>query len=228
MGTKWSHTLVISAGLFIILNCAAGIAQDGGKLIEAVMYQDLDAVKTVLAQGTDINYQDSASGSTALILAANYNFVEIAKFLIEKGADIDLQAKNGASPLIAAAGSSEEIFNLLIEKNADIKAKDESGTTAFTASMIGILRERVSFAVPQLLLKKGADVDEAPDKGRTEGYTALMMAARNQQPDLVQFLVDNGANINAMAKDGATPLSLAKKDKNPKMVELLQKLGSTK
>ena len=222
------QSMTTGSAVLLVMFCSIGFAQDGSKLIEAVMYQDLDAVKTAISQGTDINYQDPTSGSTALILAANYGFVDIAKFLIEKGADVDLQAKNGTSPLMAAAGSSEDIFRLLIEKNADIKAKDESGTTAFTASMIGILRERVTTALLQLLLKKGADVDEASDKGRTAGYTALMMAARNQRPDLVQFLVDNGANVNAVAKDGATPLSLAKKEEDKVIIELLQKLSATK
>jgi ankyrin repeat protein len=221
-------SLTFCSTVLLVLLCSISFAQDGSKLIEAVMYQDLDAVKKTISQGIDINYQDPTSGSTALILAANYNFGDIAKFLIENGADIDLQAKNGTSPLMAAAGSSEEIVKLLIEKGADVNAKNERGTTAFTASITGILSERVTTAVPKLLLEKGANVDEAPQKGRAEGYTVLMMAARNQHPDLVQFLIDHGANINAEAKDGSTPLSLAKKEEDDAMIELLQKLGAKK
>ncbi len=54
-----------------------------------------------------------------------------------------------------------------------------------------------------------------------------MMAARNSRPDLVKFLLDHGANINAKAGDGETALRLMTKDNSTEMVTLLKKLGAT-
>ncbi len=62
--------------------------------------------------------------------------------------------------------------------------------------------------------------------GAAAGYTCLMMAARNQRPDIVNFLVENGADVNATAENGNTPLSLAEKENDQEMVALLKKLGA--
>jgi ankyrin repeat protein len=216
----------MSSFVFILFPVLISMAQEGNKLIEAVMYQDLASVKTLINQGVDVNFKDQQSGSTALIIAANFGFSEIAEFLIDNGADINLQANNGTSPLMAAAGSSEQIFKLLLGKGADITLKNATGTTAFTSSLTGILRGRVTISIPEMLLEKGANVDEAPDKGPAKGYTGLMMAARNNHSDLVKFLVDKNADIQAVAHDGSTALSLAGKEGNEQMITLLKSLGA--
>ena len=111
--------------------------------------------------------------------------------------------------------------------HATLKENDGEDTTAFTYSIIGVLSERITTDLAKLLLDKGANVDEAPTSGPAEGYTCLMMAARNSRPDLVKFLLDHGANINAKARDGETALRLMTKDNSTEMVTLLKKLGAT-
>lgn len=210
------------------------LAQDGGDLINRVMYQDLEGVKKLVGDGADVNFQDEElmglEGGTALIIACMYNVPDIAKFLIESGADVNLQANNGFSALMGAAAISPELAKLLLSKGADIHAMvkegDTEGTTAFSYCITGILSERVTTDLAKLLLDKGANVDEAPTSGLAEGYTWLMSAARNNRPDLVKFLLDNGANINAKAGDGETALSLATKDNDTEMVRLLKELGA--
>ena len=215
---------ILSIILFGILIPLA--AQDGSELITAIMYQELDKAKELIEKGVDVNYQDKTYGSTPLILACQYNFVDMAKFIIEKGADVNLPAKNGYTPLIAAAGVSEELTKLLLSKGADVKLKSEDGTSALTTSITGVLMERVTTAVAKMLLEKGADINESSIKGRAEGYTVLMMAARNKAPELVKFLVKEGADLNLKAKDGHTALSLAEKKEDKEMVKLLKKLGA--
>ena len=192
------------------------------------MYQEFDKAKELVKNGVDVNYQDESSGSTALILSCQYNFIDLVTFLIDNKADINLQEKNGKTALMVSAGVSEELFNLLLSKGADPKIKASDGTTALTEACMGILRENVSLVVVQTLIDKGADVDEAPESGRAEGYTCLMMAARNKQPDLVKLLVKNGADVNKVAKDGKTALSIAEKKEDNEMISLLKSLGAKK
>ena len=201
-------------------------AQEDSELITAIMYQEFDKAKGLIEKGVDVNYKDESYGSTPLILSCQYNFVDMAKFLIEKGADVNLQAKNGYTPLIAAAGVSEELVDLLLSKKADINLKLETGTGPLTASITGVLRGRVTTAVAKKLLDKGADINESATTGRTEGYTILMTAARNNEPELVKFLAKEGADLNLKAKDGSTALSLAEKKDDKEMVGLLKKLGA--
>ena len=69
-------------------------------------------------------------------------------------------------------------------------------------------------------------MDESASSGDAAGYTCLMMAARNASQDLVEYLVEKGADVNARAVDGNTPLSLATRKDDQEMVTLLKKLGA--
>jgi len=211
---------------FILLALSPVMAQDGAKLIEYVWSQEFDKAKELVRSGVDVNYQDPSSGSTALMLACGYDFADMAKFLVEHDADLNLRDKLGQTALMIAAYRSVELFNLLLSKGADIKVKDQEGRTALTHAWVGVLSEEVPLDVVETLLNKGADVNEAPDRGRAEGYTCLMMAARNNRPDLVTFLIEKGANVNARAKDGKTALALAQEEGHSEMVKLLKVAGA--
>jgi ankyrin repeat protein len=224
---KKDFTFFRGAILSIFLTLPAPLfAQEGSELITAVMYQDMDQVKSLVDAGVDINFQDPNYGSTALIVACQYNMADIGKYLIEKGADLNLPAKSGHTPLMAASTRSEELVNLLLSKGADASAALPDGTTAFTTAVTGILSENISFHVTDKLLEMGANVDESASSGPAQGYTCLMMAARNNRPDLVKYLVGKGADVNAKAGDGNTPLTLAEKENDQEMVALLKKLGA--
>ena len=222
MKVKYLLFIVIIFSLFLVTFSFAG------ELMDKVIYKDFDAVKKLLAAGADVNEKDEQYGSTPLMMAASYTgYEDMVKLLLENGADPNLQDKTyGTTALIAGAGISKEMVEMLLDHGADIKIKRFDGTSAFTAAITGILRERVSTDVAELLLKKGADVNEATASGQAEGYTCLMKAARNNAPDLVKFLVKNKADINAKAKDGSTALSLAKKKNDENMVKLLIELGA--
>ena len=202
------------------------LAQDNAKLIEYIMYQEFDKAKELINNGADVNYQDESTGSTALMLACQYNFADMVSFLVEHGADLNLQADNGTTALMAAAGTSEDLFDLLLSKGADLKIKAGDGTTALTQACIGVISENVPLTVVQKILEKGADPNEAPASGYAESYTCLMMAARNDQPELVKLLVSKGADVNKKAKDGKSALDLAKEENNEEMVTLLKSLGA--
>jgi len=214
--------------LFIVLLISSDyiMAQEGSDLTTAVAYQDLDKVKNLIEAGVDINYQEESAGATALIMSAMYNFGDIARYLIEKGADISIENNTGHTAIMASAGSSEEVFDLLVANGADMSVKLEDGTSAFTLSISGVMSDFVGFGNAKKLLDNGADVDESFISGPAEGYTCLMMAARNQRPDIVKFLAENGANVNAKAANGNTPLLLAQEEEDLEMVALLKELGA--
>ena len=214
--------------LFIVILISSDymMAQEGNDLITAVAYQDLDKVKNLVEAGVDINYQEESAGATALIMSAMYNFGDIARYLIEKGADISIKNNTGHTALMASAGSSEEVFDLLVANGSDMSVKLEDGTSAFTLSISGVMSDFVGLGNAKKLLENGADVDESFTSGPAEGYTCLMMAARNQRPDIVKFLAENGADVNAKAANGNTPLSLAQEEEDQEMVALLKELGA--
>jgi uncharacterized protein len=100
-------------------------------LIEAAKQGDMTALSGAFKKGTDINLQDNDM-VTALMHASALGHIDIVKFLIEKGADIN--AKNswaGWNALIySSMNGKTETVKYLIEKGADVNTKDNEGKTA--------------------------------------------------------------------------------------------------
>jgi uncharacterized protein len=222
MKVKFLLSTVFVLNLFYATFCYCG------ELMTSVIYKDFEAVKKLLASGADVNEKDEQYGSTPVMMAASYEgYEDMVKLLLENGADPNIQDKTyGTTALIAGAGNSKEMLEMLLNHGGDITIKRFDGSGVFTSAVTGILMDRVKTDVLEILLQKGADVNDAVTSGDAAGYTCLMMAARNNAPDLVRFLVKHGADINAKAKDGSTALSLAKKEKDEKMTVLLYELGA--
>ena len=58
------------------------------------------------------------------------------------------------------------------------------------------------------------------------GSTVLMYAANQGYHEIVNFLIDHGANVNHKNNDGLTPLSAAKANNHIKIIELLEATGA--
>src|SRR4051794_22025160 len=83
----------------------------------------------------------------------------------------------------------------------------------------------------KLLLKNGANPNDMKDgdsmqKGERNYGTPLTFACLSSVPEYVRILVDSGANINLVGKDGFSPLFAAMVSKNPEIVLYLLKQGA--
>jgi len=97
----------------------------------AVISGNIEAVKEHIKAGTDLNQKEQMSGSTPLISAATFDKLEIAKALIDAGADLSIQNNDGATALHTAAFFCRvEIVQLLIDANADKSIRNNFGATA--------------------------------------------------------------------------------------------------
>ena len=73
-------------------------------------------------------------GSTPLISAALFGKTEIAKILIDAGADLNIQNNDGSTALITAAFFCRlEIVKILLDKGADKTIKNNYNQTAYDA-----------------------------------------------------------------------------------------------
>ncbi len=67
---------------------------------------------------------------TPLHEAAAMGHLEVARLLLERGADVNAKNKHGFTPLHFAAGIGHtDVAKLLLEHGADVNAKDEHGRT---------------------------------------------------------------------------------------------------
>ena len=91
-------------------------------------------MKQHIAAGTDLDQKDpnpNGVQTTSLGIAAAFGYTEVAKALIDGGADVNVPDKNGSTPLHTAAFMCHaEIVQALVAKGADKSARNNSGGTA--------------------------------------------------------------------------------------------------
>lgn len=188
-------------------------------LLVATNAGDLEKIKEMINCGADINIR-SKTGDTPLIVASYNFYYEIAKFLIEKGAYLNLKEYAfGNTALIFAIqleGESADIAGLLIEKGADTNVKNNEGVTALIEAI-----NSGSIKLVKLLIEKGkADVNLRDDKGNS----ALMYAAQDGSLEIVQYLVEKGAYRYYENIYGQTALLIAQIYKRTDVYDYLSSL----
>ena len=75
-----------------------------------------------------------------------------------------------------------------------------------------------------LASRRGMSVDQGDDKG----YTLLHAAARDGNPTVAQLLLGQGADVNALNKDGETPLDVAERMGHEDVARILRDAGGTR
>lgn len=98
----------------------------------AVLKNDIKAVKQHIAAKSDLNIKEAMGGSTPLISASLFGKTEIAKLLINAGANLNIQNNDGSTALITAAFFCRpEIVKMLLAKKANKTIKNNYGQTAY-------------------------------------------------------------------------------------------------
>jgi len=109
----------------------------GDYMVMSAVQGNMEALKLFLAAGYPIDFS-VADGRTALNSAVMYQHEDIALFLIEAGADVNIPDSNNATPLFNAARSCDatEVVRALIEAGADPAPSTRGGTTALQMAEI--------------------------------------------------------------------------------------------
>ena len=137
---------------------------DDINLFEASAAGKFDVVAHLIHTNPEaINFY-AEDGFTPLGLACYFGHYEIARYLVLKGADVNLPSNNGFGvyPLHSAtAGNYTQIARMLIENNAHVNVKQQAGATALhSAAQNG----NVDLLI--LLLENGADVNIRMEGGK--------------------------------------------------------------
>lgn len=216
-------TRTVAVSLFI----ACSICVTAGRAAEihdAVARGDLEQVKKLLQDNIELLNQRDVETATPLAYAILNHHNDIARYLIEQNADINLKDKDNDSPLhytgifgnqeiaelllakgatslnegnnrqstplhFACEGGHAEVVEFLLDSGADMNARDGTGRNALLSACASR-----SMAVVELLLERGADINERILRNGKE-YTPLAMAASYGFRDLVNYLIDAGAEL---------------------------------
>ena len=176
-----------------------------------------DMVRTLAAAGADLNARQTREprdgnrnllnriGSTAFLQAAKVADLEMMRLLVDLGADPSIPTEEGATPLMAAAGVG--IW----------KIGENPGTN------------EEALAAVRLAWELGNDVNAVDANGDTALHGAIHRGAGN----IVRFLVEKGANMDAVNEKGWSALSIAQGvfypntfNRHPELMDLLTELGA--
>jgi ankyrin repeat protein len=176
----------------------------------SVMHGSLEVVKLLVGKGCGLEERDD--GRTPLQLAAADGNLEIAQFLLEKGAVLNIQNGGDSTALhFAAAREQLEMMRFLIDKGADLNAQNEEGETPLHWV------ENKGLEPVRLLVKSGAHLDVQDNRGRT----ALHLAVLGRNADLVKLLMEGGARLDIQDNDLNTALHMAAEKGESEIIELL-------
>jgi len=153
---NYSSRLVVLAVALWVLVLAAGAVWAGPVTIQTVPVGNVGnaADTTVLGSvsnaysGADVNAKYGRDGDTPLPVAARNNHKDIAKLLLDKGADVNATDLNRMNmPLHIAAGC--DITKLLLDRGANVNAKDWNGQTLLGKTRLDV------WELHQLLIQNG-------------------------------------------------------------------------
>ena len=174
----------------------------------------VDVVNLLISKGADINAEVNRGkvqgnweiwfngGKVPLHYAASSSAVDAMALLIRKGASLSAKDQWGRMPLhLAAESDVVDGVAFLIGVGADINAQSGSGTTALNDAVFSD-----NFGVATWLIKKGANVNIADSDGDAPLHRLSVHVVNDRESviDLVNLLIDNGADVNARDSNGVT------------------------
>jgi uncharacterized protein len=231
---------VESADLLIRAGAKVNAANDLGAtpLWTASLNGSAAMVRRLLEAGADPNLA-LLLGETPLMVASRSGNPEVVEQLLAKGAKANARAARGQTALMwAVAQKHPDVVKVLLAHGADVHARSEvwsqvmavpphgmleynraiphGGDTALMfAARVGDLRSA------ELLVAAGANVDDAD----AWGVSATVLAVHAGFGELVEFLLEKGADANA-DKAGFTALHVAIMRRDEKMASALLARGA--
>lgn len=205
--------------------------KDEEAFIEAVKQGDTSAVADLLRGWQELVRFAGEHDKTGLHWAAETDQVEVAEILLDAGADIEAKTSWGATPLDwSATMGSLRVADLLISRGA-------RGFTLVAAAALGKLEAVratiMSGADLSTQRRRGAPLSPNEDWPADSAYMrgdvlsdAMYAAARNGHARVVEFLLDQGAAIDAKGVFGATALHWAAMNGHSDTVNVLLARGA--
>ncbi len=194
-------------------------------------------VEPSLVNATDQN------GLSAVLIAAYYQEPDIAKLLVQRGAELNVfeactvgelsrvkalveqqpdlinaYAPDGFQPLgLAAFFGHTEVVEFLLKRGAQVNSPSKNDMRVMPLHS-AIANRRIT--IVKLLLDHGADVNTT----QADDFTPLHEAAQNGMQEVTQWLLERGARVNPrLSSSRKTPLALAIENKHEAVAELLKR-----
>ncbi len=149
----------------------------------------------LIKAGAEVNVRNADDAAPLFLFARSGSGSSAVEALLAHGADVNAAAKDGYTPLDAAVSLADDVYIDTIQHLRDHGGKGSTLPAAIVAGDVVTARR---------LLTRGAD----PNTPSHNRWTPLQWAAFDGRynADIVQFLLDAGANVHGRDALGATPL----------------------
>ena len=187
---------LIAAGVTVSAEpVQSGRDMSGTALENAAQRGDVEMLRALLSAGI----KDPDAKTEALMRASSAGKIDAIRLLIGSGA-------NPIAPDVlvqASASGIPTVVQEILKYKPDVNSRGEEGTTALIACLRAYHVKETDVnlkEVIRMLLDAGADPNLADNKGKTP------LIANSRNLEITQMLIAHGANVNARASDGFTPL----------------------
>ncbi len=189
----------------------------------AVIKENKEIIKLLINRGADINYYPHdglyfyAPPLLNAVVQGNY---EIARILLENGAKVDGAPELPATPLDFAYQVGFEDMVSLLKKYGGNRKVETNQYPLLGAVLKGDIDKIKN------LINKGANVNDRPDTFPYIERTPLHFAAKTGNLEIIEILLDNGADVNIRSFEGTTPVYNAVKHGHNEAIKLLYRHGA--
>ena len=191
----------------ILLNAGADpniVSTEGNAFLHIAVLDGFSSeiLQAAIDHGADVNATNRNS-ETALMVASEKVHIEAFKILLNAGADPNIKDASGAACIHKAVDMCcfSEVLREMIDHGADVNAINTEYQTALMLAC-----QKANESAVHALLKSGGD----PNIPDANGETCLRIAIQNQSSgELVQALIEYGADVDAVNRHNRTALLLA-------------------
>jgi len=224
---------------------AAELLLSAGANVNATRFGDYTPLFVAAAAGCDLDTVQRFTNFPLSPWSANMTerkrspvnpetFREVVELLIRHGADVNAREKqHGFTPLhYAVFGGSREVVAALLDHGAPADPAIPAGATAGRyLSPLHLAAHYGDLAICELLVARGTGVNsKLPTESKLwiepTQRTSLHHAAESGNGELVRFLVEHGAEVNAADSRGQTALLVASECADANAVETLLSHGA--
>ena len=190
--------------ILLFTNCSSLVLRDSKNIpicFQYVFANDLAQLKRNSEKC--INFETD-NHITTLMLAASKGNKEMVLFLADNGANLDVRNEIGHSALaFAVIQNKPEIVKILIEHGAQIISDNDGISTVMMAIQFG------RFEILKMLNPSERDVNLKAD----DGWTALYFSIRNENIEILDYLLAKGACPNVVDTYSQSPLDFARESR---------------